>query len=172
VIPNYLQPRDFWNLVREDGDCWIWLGSQHHKTRNGIYCRNAKRYEAHRFAWSALIGEPPECLVRKCDKERCINPDHREPMTRRAFNRRLNGSSKDDDDHCPRGHLLDEANTYVNPRGARVCKTCRRGHYSAYYYRKRKRLQDVPPNTRRFRKKDQNSALGRVAARKGRGSAA
>jgi len=28
--------------------------------------------------------------------------------------------------HCPAGHPYDEANTYVNPRGGRSCRICRR----------------------------------------------
>ena len=28
--------------------------------------------------------------------------------------------------HCPAGHPYDEANTYVNPRGGRSCRTCQR----------------------------------------------
>lgn len=26
--------------------------------------------------------------------------------------------------HCPRGHAYDDENTYVNPKGSRVCKAC------------------------------------------------
>jgi hypothetical protein len=26
--------------------------------------------------------------------------------------------------HCPQGHAYDEANTWINPRGARVCRAC------------------------------------------------
>ena len=29
-------------------------------------------------------------------------------------------------DRCPHGHPYDSANTYVNPRGWRLCRTCRR----------------------------------------------
>lgn len=28
--------------------------------------------------------------------------------------------------YCPRGHPYDEANTYVNPKGFKICRTCRR----------------------------------------------
>lgn len=27
---------------------------------------------------------------------------------------------------CPRGHPYDSANTYINPKGWRLCRTCRR----------------------------------------------
>jgi hypothetical protein len=28
--------------------------------------------------------------------------------------------------HCPKGHSYDEINTYVNPKGSRVCRACKR----------------------------------------------
>ncbi len=31
-----------------------------------------------------------------------------------------------DKTHCPEGHAYDEANTYVDPRGSRQCRECRR----------------------------------------------
>ena len=37
--------------------------------------------------------------------------------------------------HCARGHHYSEENTYVNPRGARVCKQCRKVNKNAYLAR-------------------------------------
>lgn len=37
--------------------------------------------------------------------------------------------------HCPRGHAYDEANTYVNPKGRRVCRKCRVIHKRAHLER-------------------------------------
>lgn len=37
--------------------------------------------------------------------------------------------------HCPHGHEFAKANTYINPRGARVCKECRKGNARAYRIR-------------------------------------
>lgn len=28
--------------------------------------------------------------------------------------------------HCPKNHLYDEENTYINPKGFKICRTCRR----------------------------------------------
>jgi hypothetical protein len=43
--------------------------------------------------------------------------------------------------HCLRGHPFDDANTYVNPAGARVCRTCR-AEYRRAYDRRRHAVAD------------------------------
>lgn len=37
--------------------------------------------------------------------------------------------------HCKRGHPLSDGNLYINKRGARVCKECRKEHKRAYLQR-------------------------------------
>jgi hypothetical protein len=46
--------------------------------------------------------------------------------------------------HCPRGHLFDEANTYIYRHAtgvARVCRTCKRPQIAAAQARRRERLR-------------------------------
>lgn len=33
--------------------------------------------------------------------------------------------------HCPKGHAYSGPNLYVNPKGARVCRICRRANNAA-----------------------------------------
>lgn len=44
--------------------------------------------------------------------------------------------------HCPRGHLYDEANTYNQPNGERLCRTCRRERLKAYRQKNLVRLKE------------------------------
>jgi hypothetical protein len=37
--------------------------------------------------------------------------------------------------HCPRGHQYNGENLYLNPKGARGCKACRRAANRASYHR-------------------------------------
>lgn len=38
---------------------------------------------------------------------------------------------------CPANHPYDEENTYINSRGGRECKTCRRERNRQYYQRQK-----------------------------------
>ncbi len=42
--------------------------------------------------------------------------------------------------HCKRGHPFDEANTYVNPRGNRDCRECKRKAKASFDARRRAKL--------------------------------
>jgi hypothetical protein len=56
---------------------------------------------------------------------------------------------------CPQGHAYDEANTYVDPRGYRMCRTCRRDGEA----RRRARRAKNPPLS-----PEQRSMSARAAA--------
>ena len=56
-----------------------------------------------------------------CRNRACANPDHLEPVTHAENVRRAQATK----DECPSGHPYDEANTYINPRGARECRACK-----------------------------------------------
>ncbi|ARM70701.1 HNH endonuclease [Mycobacterium phage Soul22] len=36
-------------------------------------------------------------------------------------------------DRCPKGHVFNEPNTLISPRGARVCRTCQKQYNDRYY---------------------------------------
>lgn len=59
-----------------------------------------------------------------CLHRSCINPTHLEIKTR-GSNSDAERSVRHRPTACPAGHPYDEANTYVDARGSRHCRTCR-----------------------------------------------
>ena len=143
---------NFWAKVRrgDPGECWPWTGSI---SPDG-YGRfvTAGEQMAHRFSYRLAHGSIPAdaeldhlCHTgstacgggKSCPHRRCVNPAHLEPVThaenadrtplpirqRRATVRAAAQRAKT---HCPRGHVYDEANTYIDKRGCRNCRACRR----------------------------------------------
>jgi hypothetical protein len=120
------------------GDCWLWTGS----TTEGygdikVIIGGRKRTEkATHVMWFLCYGVwPTQMLLHSCDTRACINPAHvSEGNAKRNMQeciergRRGEGYSLT---HCPKGHLYDEANTYQNPGGYRMCRACQRERQNA-----------------------------------------
>lgn len=73
---------DFWINVNigDVKDCWNWMRSKAGKIGNqyGVFGANGKKYAAHQFAASFLLGEKPKGMLacHKCDNTICCNPTH------------------------------------------------------------------------------------------------
>lgn len=128
-LPYELTPAGrFFAKVDKTGDCWLWTGCLTHGGYGQLTSENRK-WSAHRFAYSLLVGPIPEGLDldHLCRVRNCVNPAHLEPVTRaenlhRGFGTgfQVNASKT----HCAQGHPYDEANTIYSKRG-RICRTCR-----------------------------------------------
>lgn len=78
------------------GECWVWpyaINSQGY----GQLQINKIRYEAHRWLYIQLKGNPPHKteLDHLCKNRACINPEHLQPVShtencRRGYNAKLN----------------------------------------------------------------------------------
>lgn len=117
----------FWAKVDRgttDG-CWLWLGA-HRATGYGSFRGQC----SHRFAYELVVGPIPEGLEldHLCRVRECVNPAHLEPVTRRENILRSDNfaGQRARQTHCKRGHEFTAANTYVNARGNRSCRTCHR----------------------------------------------
>lgn len=124
---------EFWTRVNLDGpvpehrpdlgQCHLWEGG-----RSGEYGWVDREY-AHRVAYIEANGPIPDGLEidHLCRVTLCVNPSHLEAVTH-AENVRRGLAVRT---ACPQGHDYTEANTYRNPKGHRLCRTCNRDKQTA-----------------------------------------
>lgn len=126
----------FWAKVSAvESGCWLWTACS--TNRYGQFTNSRRRIGAHVWAWESVYGAVPDGLEldHLCRNRLCVRPDHLEAVTHRENLRRgLNGVLTT---HCPQGHEYTSTNTYVTPRGHRVCRTCNRQAGRAYTAQKR-----------------------------------
>jgi len=132
----------FWQYVDRTGPggCWLWTGGQSHGYGNFMIRREGGGYaqvQAHRFAYRQLVGPVPAGLVldHLCRNKRCVRPQHLQPVTQQVNVQR--GAAAAWSPACRRGHVFSPENTYINPAGYRVCKTCRQATGARYRARRK-----------------------------------
>lgn len=64
----------------KDGDsgCHLWISATNLQGYGVLHSRNSSCIRAHRFSWMISHGEIPlgMCVLHKCDRPRCVNPEH------------------------------------------------------------------------------------------------
>lgn len=134
LLPDRIQSRI---MPVEDG-CWLWV---HTLMRDGygLVWMNGKTTVAHRAIYEALVGPISDGLDldHLCRVRSCVNPEHLEPVThaencRRGEGGKETGRQMASKTHCPQGHPYSGANLYVNPKGGRHCRECRRASSKKY----------------------------------------
>ena len=105
--------------------CWVFTGAL--RNGYGAICVEGSTLYTHRYAYERLTGPIPDGLVldHLCRNRACFNPDHLEPVTQRE--NCLRGERAGERvTACKRNHVYTPENTYRNPDGYRVCRTCKR----------------------------------------------
>lgn len=138
----------FFGKVRPAGpfDCWLWTASGD-ECGYGLF-KGDRMIRAHIWSYEYFVTAVPvglqmdhlchdkTCVLGvDCPHRRCVNPWHLEPVLP-AMNTDRGRAAKRT--HCPQGHAYTLDNTYINPRGAQVCRTCT-AVYRQRYEAKKKR---------------------------------
>lgn len=134
MIPERLADK-----IDASGDCWEWTGA---RTKHGYgrvsIAGNVR--QAHRVVWELLVGLIHDgfTLDHLCRNERCVNPDHLEPVTHgenvlRGYSPTSLNARKT---HCKNGHPFTQDNTYYEGHWRR-CRTCNRAKVARFAQRQK-----------------------------------
>ena len=119
-------------VINKATGCWLWTASRHPEGYGAYGVPVGFEWDivlAHRFAYEARWPIPQGTeLDHTCREKLCVNPDHLEAVMHRENVVRGVGPSAVNarKTHCLRGHPLSGANLYVDGRGHRTCRACRR----------------------------------------------
>ena len=113
--------------VEMNGDCLMWTGAINPQGYARFWMNGGAR-QAHRVAYQAKNGPVPVGLQldHLCRNRACVNTEHLEAVTAQINQHRgysfsgINARRTE----CIRGHVFDEANTYINRKGQRKCRIC------------------------------------------------
>ncbi len=132
--------RFFGHLTETPTGCWAW-DKPDPKTGYGQFWDDNVKWLPHRWAYEFLRTEIPPGLVldHSCRNPACANPWHLEPVTQKINLHRSDNfiAHKAAQTECIHGHAFDEANTYIDKRGHRSCKACRRAADTRRYQSRR-----------------------------------
>jgi hypothetical protein len=121
----------FWAKVDKRGpdECWPWKGAKK-PSGHGVFRYNGRNVGAYRVSYELLVGATPDGyqIDHLCRNPSCVNPAHLQPVTHHENLERA-GVYGVHRRFCKWGHEYTPENTYVDPKGMRFCRACRRRRY-------------------------------------------
>jgi len=131
--------------VGKDTDCWEWQGSVGSKGY-GQFFFDGKTRLAHRVVYQFFTkAKMPQDLVldHLCRNTVCVNPKHLELVTNKVNILRGVGSPAQNARKtvCSVGHPFIGDNKYLNTKGARECRVCRKAWRAASRERRMERIR-------------------------------
>jgi hypothetical protein len=161
-------PDRFWAQVYPEPNtgCWLWGGAVD-SDGYGVATIARTRRRCHQWTWDAIMGPPPDGLVRDhyvCQNPPCCNPEHLEIVTQ-GENARRGRSYWRGLTACRRGHPFTPENTRRRKDGGRDCIECDRIR-GAKYRQSSKAKAAAAARQRRYaaRKRTSVSAVAAIPA--------
>lgn len=113
-----------------DIDCMLWAGSLNSKGYAQVSVKVNGKWTVrtlHRELYYVEKDDVADGFVldHLCSNRSCINTDHLEPVTN-AENLRRGIRPSPYGTHCNQGHNLSSYGYYVDKRGCKTCKECKR----------------------------------------------
>jgi hypothetical protein len=110
--------------------CWLWTAGKFDSGYAAFWLRNKTR-RGHIVAYEHCWGPVPAGLQLDhviCDTQHCVCPWHVVPTTPQ-INTQRRSDRRARNRFCPQGHPLYGDNLYIDPRGNRQCRVCRKVAY-------------------------------------------
>jgi hypothetical protein len=115
---------------RGPASCWPWVGGRDGHRGYSTIDVAGKNVRVHRITYELVNGPISIGLEidHLCRNPFCVNPAHLEAVTHRVNCLRGVAPSAQcaRQTHCKNGHPFDLLNTYIDKRGWRICRICRR----------------------------------------------